>query len=224
MPHLLQGVFKIVCVGDSITQAGDPSGYVAMIRNKLHALYPDQNIEVINAGISGQKAPDMLARWQKDVLEADADLVTLSVGVNDVWHGFYNGHPTGDGPAGVPLPTYIADVDQMVSSATDHHIKVVVVSPTVITEDATKAENRKLQGYVDAERDIAKKHGAGFIDLHKTFLDRLGKLRSGPDDKSLHLTVDGVHMNHEGNMLMAFNILRNMGISERDLTDLEPGG
>ena len=221
-PRLLEGVYKIVCMGDSITQAGDPNGYVAMIRNKLKELYPAQNIAVLNAGISGEKAPDMLRRWTRDILEKDPGLVTLSVGINDVWHGFA-GHPNGDGPNGVDLPTYTRDVTTMVDSALEHHIKMVLVSPTVITEDAENIQNRKLQGYVDAERKIAQEHRIPFVELHRMFLDRLAKLRT-PNDSALHLTVDGVHMRPPGDRLMAYGILRTMGVPDSDLTDLEPGG
>lgn len=225
IPKLLDGVYRIVCMGDSITAAGDPGhGYVSQLRTKLRALYPDQNFEVINVGIGGQKAPDMLARWDRDVIQKNPDLVTLSVGINDVWHGFYDNHPNGDGPKGVDLDTYKTDVEKMVDSAIAHHIKIVVVSPTVITEDATRLENRKLQGYVDAERAICRERHVPFVDLHRVFLDRLGKLRSRPDDQTLHLTVDGVHMQEPGDKLMAYTILLGMGVPKGDLADLAPAG
>lgn len=222
-PPLLDGVYRIVCMGDSITAANDPGhGYVSVLRTKLRALYPDNNFEVINVGIGGQKAPDMLARWDRDVIQKNPDLVTLSVGINDVWHGFYDNHPKGDGPKGVDLETYKTDVAKMIDSALAHHIKVVLVSPTVITEDATKLENVKLQGYVNAERKIAEQHHVLFVDLHGVFHDQLSQLRSGPDDKTLHLTVDGVHMQPAGDNLMAYTILHNMGVPKEDLADIAP--
>ena len=225
LPKLLDGVYRIVCMGDSITAAGDPGhGYVSMLRTKLRALYPDQNFEVINVGIGGQKAPDMLARWDRDVIQKNPGLVTLSVGINDVWHGFYDGHLNGDGPRGIALETYKIDVEKMVDSALAHHIKIVLVSPTVITEDATKLENQKLKTYVDTERQIAKDRHIPFVDLNKVFRDRLVQLRSGPDDKTLHLTVDGVHMQAPGDSLMTRTILLGMGVPMDDILDLAPTG
>jgi len=225
LPKLLDGVYRIVCMGDSITAAGDPGhGYVSVLRNKLRGLFPDQNFEVVNVGIGGQKAPDMLARWDRDVIQKNPDLVTLSVGINDVWHGFYDNHPNGDGPKGVAIETYKADVEKMVDSALAHHMKIVLISPTVITEDATKPENQKLKIYVDAERQIARDRHIPFVDLNAAFQARLGHLRSGPDDKTLHLTVDGVHMQEPGDNLMAYTILIDMGVPRDGVVDLMPTG
>jgi lysophospholipase L1-like esterase len=51
---------KIVTVGDSITEAGkNPGGYVWLLERYLRTLYPDRKIEMVNAGISGNKATDM---------------------------------------------------------------------------------------------------------------------------------------------------------------------
>src|SRR4051794_28866505 len=84
VPKGLQGVHRIVCLGDSITEQGEnPGAYVWLVRHFLNDVYPQEHIEVINAGISGHKSTDMLARFQRDVLDKKPDLVTISVGVND---------------------------------------------------------------------------------------------------------------------------------------------
>ena len=86
---LLSGVTRIVTLGDSITQGGgQPGGYVWLLDRYLNAVYPRTPITVVNAGISGHKATDMQARFERDVLAAKPQLVTISVGVNDVWHSF----------------------------------------------------------------------------------------------------------------------------------------
>lgn len=136
VPPILQGVHRVVCLGDSITQMGEgPGGYVWLVRHYLKDLYPDQNIETINAGISGHKSTDMIARFKRDVLDRKPDLVTISVGVNDVWHGFYDHHPKGDGPRGVKIEDYRANVDSMVGQAQAAGIKVVILSTRSFTKN-----------------------------------------------------------------------------------------
>src|SRR5579871_1722929 len=83
VPPALKDVHRIVCLGDSITQMGEnPGGYVWLVRHFLNSIYPQQNIEVINAGISGHKSTDMIERFQRDVLDKKPDLITISCGVN----------------------------------------------------------------------------------------------------------------------------------------------
>src|SRR4028118_1696798 len=89
--NVLAGQRKIAIVGVSITEAGQyPGGYVWLLERYLSALYPDRKIKIVNAGISGNKATDMQARFQKDAIDQKPDLVMINVGVNDVWHGFFN--------------------------------------------------------------------------------------------------------------------------------------
>lgn len=217
LPKSLEGVHRIVCLGDSITQFGDgPGGYVWLFRHYLNALYPSQNIEVINAGISGNKSTDMIGRFQRDVLDKKPDLVTISVGVNDVWHGFYDNHPLGDGPRGVPLDVYTKNVDDMVARAQAAGAKVVIVSATVIYEDLGNRLNEKAKPYNAALKEIAKKRHATFVDFQKPFRSLIETYRKTTGARDNLLTGDGVHMNAPGNRVMAYTLLQALGISPDD--------
>src|ERR1700722_1831753 len=79
---------RIVFLGDSITEGGvSPKGYVTLIKNSLNDKHKDLDIEVIGAGISGNKVPDLQKRLEKDVLMKKPTLVVIYIGINDVWHG-----------------------------------------------------------------------------------------------------------------------------------------
>ena len=70
VPPALEGVHRIVMMGDSITQLGaEPKGYVTLVTKALAEQLPQQAITIVNAGISGQKSTEMHARFQKDVLD-----------------------------------------------------------------------------------------------------------------------------------------------------------
>ena len=82
--NVLAGKRKIVTVGDSITETGkNPGGYVWRQQRYLSALYPERKIELLNAGISGNKATDMQARFHKDAIDQKPDLGMINVGVNE---------------------------------------------------------------------------------------------------------------------------------------------
>lgn len=216
---ILDCVHRIVCLGDSITEGGEhEGGYVWIIRKVLSTAIPGQPIEVINAGISGHKSTDMHARFKRDVLDKKPDLVTISVGVNDVWHGFDAQHPNGGGPNAVPLPQYIQEVQAMIDAAKAQNIKVVLLAPTPIYEDPDNQQNKLLSSYVNAMRDLSKRNGCTFVDLNKAFWEAIKPFHKVAGKGINLLTGDGVHMIGPGNRLMAHQVLRGLGVSEAELS------
>ena len=214
----LARVHRIVMMGDSITQmGGSPKGYVTVVDQTLDATRPNDPFEVVNVGIGGQKAPDMLARFQKDVVDRKPDLVTISVGVNDVWHDFKDfaknqRHPAGDLGRGVPLPAYLKGVEAMIDLAKGAGAQVVLLSPTLVYEDLDCTENRRMAAYVRAEEGLARRKGVGFVNLYKACYDAVAAYQKVAGRRQLLLTVDGVHMNDAGNALLADGLLRYLGV------------
>jgi lysophospholipase L1-like esterase len=210
-------------MGDSITQGGEgPAGYVGLLRTTLKTLYPSQNIEVINAGISGHKATDMAARFQRDVIDKKPDLVTISVGVNDVWHAYRDfanrvDHPKGDTGNGVPLSLYREKVIAMVDMTTAAGAKAVLLAPTLIYENLQSVENKRLMDYIAEMKQIAKEKNCLFIDLNQPFRVIIAEYQRYAGKGHNLLTTDGVHMNDSGNRVMAYTILRGLGIRDPKL-------
>jgi len=129
---------RIVTLGDSITQSG---GYQAFMKKVFDRFYPDLKIEIINAGISGNKSPDMMSRLQSDVIDKNPSIVTISCGVNDVWHNFLY-----KPPKGVELPTYTRLMSQMLKQLkASTKADIYLLTPTVIRENLRSPENLKLE-------------------------------------------------------------------------------
>jgi hypothetical protein len=89
-------------------------------------------------------------------------------------------------------------------------------------EDLDGPENRRLVGYVRAERDLAARHGCLFVDLNTPFRRVVAAWRRHGPTRNL-LTTDGVHLNAAGNHLMAATILRGLGAPSVDVA-LGPEG
>ncbi len=79
---------KIVCLGDSVTgvyyHTGGRRAWPELLQLALQQALPDQPVEVINAGVSGQTTRDGLARLDHDVLRHQPHIVTISFGLNDL--------------------------------------------------------------------------------------------------------------------------------------------
>jgi len=202
---------QIVAMGDSITQQG---GYLKMIDQVLAEQYPDLKLPKIkNVGIGGQKAEDMVARFGRDVVARKPAVVTISVGINDVWHRLKN-------PADPKvLEKYKENVTKMVEMAQGAGARVIVLAPTVIMEDPAAEGNVRLKAYVEAEREIAESKKCVFIDLHQMFLEAIEKRPEAIelDEKKHAYTVDGVHMRPAGDAIMAIGVLKGLGVPDEKI-------
>lgn len=201
-PSLKKGE-KIIFLGDSITQAGvSPTGYVTLIKKHLAEKHADLNIEVIGAGISGNKVPDLQKRLDKDVLSKKPTLVVIYIGINDVWHG------ENDPAKGTSLEKFEAGLNEIIVTLKAAGSRVVLCTPTVIGEKKAGANklDKKLDEYAAMSRNIAKTTGVQLCDLRKAFQDHLAKNNADDKEKGV-LTSDRVHLNAAGNKFVAETML-----------------
>ena len=168
---------RIVFMGDSITEIwgiDDP------------AFFSD---DIVNRGISGQTTPQMLLRFQADVVALKPVAVHIMAGTNDIAG---NTGPTG-------AEDYKNNIKAMVALAKAGGIKVILASippagrfawkPTIKPVPQIAELNAWLASYAKAEK-------LSFLDYHPALAAPDGALR--PD-----LTFDGVHPNHAGYRAMA---------------------
>ena len=87
---------KILFQGDSVTDAGrDRSnsadmgeGYPRYASAMIQDSYPDTEFEFVNLGISGNRTEHLVARLESDFIEVQPDIVSIMIGINDVWHHY----------------------------------------------------------------------------------------------------------------------------------------
>jgi lysophospholipase L1-like esterase len=200
---------KLAFLGDSITFYGfqNPGGYVNLVALALKDT--GHEIVVVPAGVSGNTSREMLARLKASVLDKKPDWMTLSCGVNDVWHG----------ASGVDLETYKKNITSILDQCAAANIKVVILTSTMITEDQTAPNNQKLTAYNDFLRDIAKQRKLPVADLNAAEQAELAKRKAAdPGAKGNRLTIDGVHMNAYGNQMMAAGVLQALGLTADQIT------
>ena len=98
-PPALKSGDVVLLQGDSITDAGRDKGndkpndlgalgrgYAAMVASALLGAHPGKKLMCYNRGISGNKVPDLDARWKQDCIDLNPAVLSILIGVNDMWH------------------------------------------------------------------------------------------------------------------------------------------
>ena len=185
---------RVVFFGDSITQAGvKPGGYI----DRLKAMLPAGQFDLIGAGIGGNKIYDLFLRMDDDVLAQKPDVVVVWVGVNDVWHKATYG--TGTDP-----DKFVKFYEAVVKKLQAANVRVVLCTPAAIGEktDMTNQQDGDLNQYSQLIRDLATRQNLPLVDLRKAFLEHDLKNNLENKDRGI-LTTDRVHLNDAGNQFVA---------------------
>ncbi len=190
---------KVAFMGDSITDQGwnVPGGYVRLVVAGLQTL--GVTIVPIPAGVGGNTSADMVSRFDRDVLSKKPDWLTLSCGVNDVWHG----------PGGVALEPYEKNITSIVDQAQAAGIKVMILTATVIGEEVDNDNNKKLVAYNEFLHQLAQDRNLPIAEENEAFQAALKAAPPSPGTKLL--TIDGVHPNPDGHQIMATALLQAFG-------------
>ena len=173
---------RLVFVGDSLTDAGrdrgdDASlgdGHVRRIADTLAARGDD--VVVLNRGIAGNRAVDLEDRWDADVLAARPDVLTIHVGVNDMWRRFDAGDPT-------PAEQFEATYRRLLARTGGAQLLLVEPHFVPVRPDQ-QAWSLDLDEKRAVVRRLARSVGARFVPLQDAMgaaVRRLGATETLPD-------------------------------------------
>jgi lysophospholipase L1-like esterase/poly(3-hydroxybutyrate) depolymerase len=203
-PIALHDGDRVVFFGDSITEAGAADGgYIRLIGQALGTT----KAELIGAGVSGNKVPDLKQRLQRDVLAKKPTLVVIYIGINDVWHSERN--------EGTPREAFASGLRELTDQIAATGARVILCTPSVIGEktDGSNKLDAMLEEYAATTRKVAAEAGVRLLDLRTSFLEQL-RASNGDNKTKGVLTSDGVHLNGAGNRLVADCMLRALGKGE----------
>jgi lysophospholipase L1-like esterase len=198
---------KVVFFGDSITQAGvSPTGYIVKMDSIIKQANLSDQIELVGAGIGGNKVYDLYLRMEEDVLQKSPDVVVIYVGINDVWHKASSG-------TGTDADKFEKFYRAIIKKLQEKNIKVIVCTPSVIGErnDNSNQQDGDLNNYSNIIRSIAKGMSLPVCDLRNAFSEYLKSNNPSNLEKGI-LTSDRVHLNPKGNLFVAgemWKVLQN---------------
>jgi acyl-CoA thioesterase-1 len=111
---------KIVAIGSSSTAGTGASStrasYPSQLQSDLKAMFPHSHVTVINRGLPGDTASNMVARFKHDAIEPKPDLIIWQTGTNSAL-------------GGGNVERYTADVLRGVRMARKHGIDILLMSP-----------------------------------------------------------------------------------------------
>jgi len=197
----------ILFQGDSITDSGRNkedtgfnsarnlgSGYPMLAGAALLNKYEALNLKIYNKGISGNKVYQLAERWDKDCIELKPDVLSILIGVNDIWHklnGEYNG------TLDIYRNDYIALLERTKKALPN--VKLIICEPFAV--NGVKAVDDKwypeFYDYQKAAREIAKQFRATFIPFQSVYDEALKRAPGS------YWTGDGVHPTLAGAQLMS---------------------
>lgn len=192
----------IVAFGSSSTAgygASSPDfNYPNRLAAQLRRQYPTANITVINAGVGGEDAPEMMKRLQKEVIDVHPDLVIWQVGTNAVLRNLDPGDTA----------RIVEDGITRIQAAGDADIVLVdpQYSPRVTERPESASKMVRLLGKVAELR-------------HVGIFPRFEVMRDWHEKQSLpvesFVIADGLHMNDWGYacfaQLLGDDIIRSVG-------------
>jgi acyl-CoA thioesterase-1 len=184
----------IVALGDSTT-AGTPgfkspleappngSGNVeSQYAYWLMTAHPDWH--VLNRGVNGERSDHIRARFQRDVVGADANAVVIVAGVNDVYQGR-------------SAASVERELEAMYAAA--RAARIVVVAGSMIPYDTAGAdENARMHAINDWIRAYAAAHPEAVV-----FCDTRAAVAPPGQPDRLVSSPDGLHPSPQGYKLMA---------------------
>ena len=196
---------RLLMTGDSVTdcgrarpvgtRAGMGSGYPSYIETMLCAKHPELCVWCENTGISGNTSKALLERFDEDVIARKPDIVTIMIGINDVWRHFDVPYFPADH---ISEYQYRENMIAMIEKCRDNGIELILITPNFLDLNKSDPMRRMNDRFIAVLKELSDKYGVRLLDMQKIF-DRY--IRA--NNTSYLLSADRVHPNSTGHYLIA---------------------
>ena len=186
---------KILFQGDSITDANRNranihdlgQGYAKYAAPLIAAAKPDTEFEFIDLGISGNRSDDILARTQTDIIDIDPDVISILIGINDVWHRHSHGREMTDEQFEANYRAMLERIRK------ETHAKILILCPFLLNSNEKEDWRGEVESIAAIVRRLADEYADAYLPLDEKFA---AALPTAPTP--MHYSDDGVHPNATG--------------------------
>lgn len=197
---------RILFQGDSVTDTGKRDrtndsdlgdyGYVYYAAKLLREKYPEIDFEFLNRGICGDETEQLVARWPKDALELQPDIISILVGINDTWHHHENNGFISDA-------YFEANYRQILTATKERtHAKILMIEPFLLPMPNTVFSSEPFRCDLDHKITVVRRLATEFADVYLP-LDGLMNAQLVRGKTYADFTIEGVHPQNEGPELIA---------------------
>lgn len=197
----------ILFIGDSITDAGRDydetdslgQGYSNLIAAHLLTKFPSQNYRFYNRGVKGDTIFDLVQRWEEDCLDIAPDVITILIGINDIWEETIN---TAD-----DLKQFEERYRYLLKTLYQRtDARVVLMEPYVVPfKKDRQSWRKKLDDIINIVRKLARDYQTDIIPL-----DGLMNAASVRDGLTYYTLEDGIHPTLAGHGFIAKHWIANL--------------
>jgi acyl-CoA thioesterase I len=197
--------------GDSITDTGRRessdglgAGYVPIIKGLLYSKPKGPRPRVENRGVGGDRTAELLVRWKEDCEDLRPTVLSLMIGVNDVWRI----REVWNGQTYVEPGQYRENLNILLDHALGAGVrKLILMSPTTIANETDKEFSTLLDERTEIVKSIAREYSAIYVPTRE---DQKRLLRERPDTA---WTIDGCHPTTTGHAAIARCWLKATGLA-----------
>lgn len=197
--------------GDSITDCDRnreditslSEGYPGKVAAIYNALFPNNHVTFINKAVSGDRAKDVLSRYQEDIKEIKPDFVSILVGINDTWRRYDENDPT-------TAEQYEVNYRQILDNLKHDfpNTKIMLIEPYVLNSLPDRATWRvDLDPKIQVVRKLAREYADYFLPIDGIF----ASLCTHTYEPS-QISADGVHPIDLGHSIIAYQYLKLLQI------------
>lgn len=198
--------------GDSITDGGRQrtgsdfnhimgQDYAYLLAAQIGSAEPEQNLQFVNRGVSGERAVDLAARWQADAIDLHPNLLSILVGINDF---------TAEGERAQTLEQFESNYTALLTRtiAALPETKIVLGEPFMLPVRKYKEDYAVRMVELKKRQAVVTRLGAKYhlpVVHYQAAFD--AACMKAPAD---HWSWDGIHPTYAGHGLMAREWLRTV--------------
>jgi len=189
----------ILFQGDSVTDWGRDrgvydslgGGYPIYTAEMMKEKYSNLDLKFLNRGVSGDRLSNVKDRWKEDFIDISPDVLSMLIGINDVWRNYDSGIPS-------PADKFLADYREILTQAQNKGTEIIIIEPFLLpVEDKWPLWKELLLEKIEVCRKVSKEFDTKYVPMQDIFTQLVN---THPAE---YFAADGVHPTEQGAKVIA---------------------